>query len=316
MSSKDFDNFCKLADDLKSQVSKNPTPAIRESRLDEAYNLYGKAAEQAVTRDQRKKVLESLQDVIQSQIVFYTKNLEYCTNYWDKVSSLVEKFSFWRSKLLFKTIGNSNHVDFQSLEKNFVKTLDKFEKFIALDRKPLDINLIIYASLTKGADRNALGYKLYMAYAWVEFLFKKGIEASETENDLESAQKFFKEVYTPLEEAQNSIDRSKRIDGMSAAEKEWIKKWDDELKIKREEVSMETKRVESKLLLKLAEERHQILMFEKETLDEEEAIDVYDIYQQILTKSQNFDVEMEALALSKMGFYHLRVLHFDNRDLY
>ena len=95
-----------------------------------------------------------------------------------------------------------------------------------------------------------------------------------------------------------------------------FQKWDDELKIKREEVSMESKRVESKLLLQLAEERHQILMFENETLDEEEAIDVYDIYHQVLTKSQNFDVEMEAVALSKMGFYHLRVLHFDNRDLY
>ena len=107
----------------------------------------------------------------------------------------------------------------------------------------------MFGSFAQGADKNAMGFKLFANYKYADYLFKEGVKSLENDEMLLNARKVFKEAYTPLEAGQYIIDRSKRVEGIFENEKKWLGKWEKEFEIKRNEVLMESKRTDAKILL-------------------------------------------------------------------
>ncbi|XP_075259646.1 uncharacterized protein LOC142351488 [Convolutriloba macropyga] len=309
MSSDNFTTYRTKASNLESKLNSKMAPAIQEQQLDDAYGFYRKAAESARNGDDLQSTLKDVQRVLIEKMKFYRKNPQYCTNYWQAVSKLIEDISYLHSRLRFKT-GSNQKADFGKIPEEIDRILDDVEKHMWSNIDPYEASCLMFGSFAQGADKNAMGFKLFANYKYADYLFKEGVKSLENDEMLLNARKVFKEAYTPLEAGQYIIDRSKRVEGIFENEKKWLGKWEKEFEIKRNEVLMESKRTDAKILLQEAEKQHLDAITNKEVFGLEDAIDIYDLYHQVLTIARDFDIEIEAHVCCKMGVYHYKILHF------
>ena len=162
-----------------------------------------------------------------------------------------------------------------------------------------------------GTHKTAIAIKSLLYFKKAKFFFQKGIVNGEKGN-LQEAKYCFEEIRRPIEEFRQAFNEAKKMPSVSATDKEYLVDLDAEVDILESETLTEKTQVIGRLSLAAANEKHEEIMKNLETLDIDLVYYVYDLYHHALSQVRDKDVEVESEILSRMGTYQLKVLRMPN----
>ena len=144
-----------------------------------------------------------------------------------------------------------------------------------------------------------------------KFFFNSGVVYGEC-NEVKLAKYNFEEIQRPVEEFYRVFNDAQKISSVSSKDRQQLDEIKEEVRILEGETLTEMTQVIGRLSLAAANEKHEEVMKNQETLDFELVYYVYDLYHHALSQVRDKDVELEAEILSIMGTYQLKVLKMPN----
>ena len=131
-------------------------------------------------------------------------------------------------------------------------------------------------------------------------------------NEIKLAKYNFEEIQRPVEEFHKVFNDAQKVSSVSFKDREQLDQIKEEIRILEEETLNEKTQVIGRLSLAAANEKHEEIMKNLETLDIDLVYYVYDLYHHALSQVRDKDVEVESEILSRMGTYQLKVLKMPN----